>query len=76
LLADEPTGNLDSKSSLEIMQMIKDLHKAGNTIVLITHEHDIANEADRILQMSDGRIISDYRKKQTEDLSVGKGSKI
>jgi putative ABC transport system ATP-binding protein len=64
LLADEPTGNLDSKSSAEIMGMIKDLHKNGNTIVLITHDMRLAEQADRILQMSDGRIVQDTRRKE------------
>jgi putative ABC transport system ATP-binding protein len=76
LLADEPTGNLDSKSSVDIMRMIKELHKAGNTVVLITHEHDIAKEADRIIQMSDGKIVSDLRNDDMPDLdAIGKGSK-
>lgn len=76
LLADEPTGNLDSKSSIEIMRMIKELHDAGNTIILITHEHDIAKEADRIIQMSDGKIVSDTLSADMPDLdSIVKGSK-
>ena len=62
LLADEPTGNLDSKSSREIIDMIKQLHKAGNTIILITHDPEIAEQADRVLSISDGKIISDLRK--------------
>jgi len=74
LLADEPTGNLDSKSSNEIMNLIKDLHSAGNTIILITHEHDIAKEADRIINMSDGRIVSEIRNVKG-DIVVGKGKK-
>jgi putative ABC transport system ATP-binding protein len=64
LLADEPTGNLDSRSSAEIMSMIKQLHKKGNTVVLITHDMKIAEQADRILQMSDGRIIQDTGRKE------------
>ena len=62
LLADEPTGNLDSKSSREIMGIIKELHEAGNTIILITHDNGIAEQADRLLRLSDGKIISDVRK--------------
>lgn len=62
LLADEPTGNLDSKSSADIMKMIKELHEQGNTIVLITHDLKIAEQAERVLQLSDGKVISDVRK--------------
>ena len=62
LLADEPTGNLDSKSSREIIDMIRQLHRAGNTIILITHDPGIAEQADRVLNIRDGRIISDVRK--------------
>ena len=61
LLADEPTGNLDSKSSREIINMIKKLHSAGNTIILITHEPGVAEQADRVISISDGKIISDRR---------------
>lgn len=57
LLADEPTGNLDSKSSHEIMELISELHKQGLTIVLVTHEHDIASFAKEIVRMADGKII-------------------
>lgn len=59
ILADEPTGNLDSKSGREIMQMLKELHKKGNTIVLITHDIEIAMQADRIIRIQDGEIIED-----------------
>jgi putative ABC transport system ATP-binding protein len=62
LLADEPTGNLDSKSSKEIMRLIKDLHDAGNTIVLITHDDSLANLADRVLHMKDGKFVSHLSK--------------
>ena len=62
LLADEPTGNLDSKTSLEIMQLFKRLHERGNTIVLVTHEHDIAAHAARVLTLKDGRIATDERR--------------
>lgn len=57
LLADEPTGNLDSKSSHEIMELISELHSQGLTIVLVTHEHDIASYAKEIVRMADGKII-------------------
>ena len=59
LLADEPTGNLDSKTSEEIMQVFHELHREGNTIILITHEDDIAKHSQRIIQLLDGMIRSD-----------------
>jgi putative ABC transport system ATP-binding protein len=59
ILADEPTGNLDSKTSHEIMGLIEHIHKAGNTIVLVTHEEDIALHAHRIVRLLDGEIFSD-----------------
>ena len=59
LLADEPTGNLDSESSLEIMKLLRDLNQQGRTIVLITHEADIAGFAQRVVRLRDGVIVSD-----------------
>lgn len=59
ILADEPTGNLDSKSTAEIMQLLQELHGAGNTLILITHDNEIAAMAPRRVQLRDGRIISD-----------------
>ncbi len=56
ILADEPTGNLDSKTSQEIMDIFHDLHKQGNTIVLITHDNDVARQASRAIHILDGRI--------------------
>lgn len=61
LLADEPTGNLDSKTSIEIMKLVDNLHKAGNTIIIVTHEKDIAEHAHRVLTILDGQIASDVR---------------
>ena len=61
LLADEPTGNLDSESSLEIMKLLRDLNQQGRTIVLITHEPDIAAFAQRVVRLRDGVIVSDER---------------
>ena len=62
ILADEPTGNLDSKTSVEIMQLFSDIHKAGNTVILVTHEPDIAKNAERIVHLRDGLVESDELK--------------
>lgn len=59
IFADEPTGNLDSKTSLEIMDLLTSLHQQGQTIVMVTHEEDIAQYAERIIRMKDGKIIED-----------------
>jgi putative ABC transport system ATP-binding protein len=59
LLADEPTGNLDSKTSIEIMRLVDSLHQQGNTIILVTHERDIARHARRVLSLHDGQISND-----------------
>jgi putative ABC transport system ATP-binding protein len=59
ILADEPTGNLDSKTSVDIMRLFEDIHNAGNTIVLVTHEEDIARHAKRIVRLRDGVVESD-----------------
>ena len=61
LLADEPTGNLDSKTSIEIMKLFGDIHAQGNTVILVTHEEDIAAHAHRIIRLKDGLIESDYQ---------------
>jgi len=63
VLADEPTGNLDSKTSIEIMGLLENIHKIGNTIIVVTHEEDIALHAHRIIRMLDGRIASDEKNK-------------
>ena len=59
ILADEPTGNLDSKSTIEIMNILKDLHKSGRTVIIITHDDEIANQVDRVVRIIDGKIVSD-----------------
>ena len=61
ILADEPTGNLDSKTGVEIMQLLDDLHSAGNTIVVVTHEKEIAEHAHRIIQILDGQVAEDRK---------------
>jgi putative ABC transport system ATP-binding protein len=60
ILADEPTGNLDTKTSIEIMGLLEDIHARGNTIILVTHEEDIAMHAHRIVRMRDGIVEKDY----------------
>ncbi|PRX41551.1 ABC transporter ATP-binding protein [Salegentibacter salegens] len=62
ILADEPTGNLDSKTSLEIMNLFDEIHAAGNTVILVTHEEEVALHAHRIIRLRDGIVESDERK--------------
>lgn len=59
ILADEPTGNLDTKTSYEIMHLFQEIHDAGNTVILVTHEEDIASYAHRIIRMRDGVVESE-----------------
>jgi len=70
ILADEPTGNLDTKTSIEIMGLLEDIHAKGNTIILVTHEEDIALHAHRIVRMRDGLIEKDYL---NPDIHTSKG---
>ena len=65
LLADEPTGNLDSKTSREIMALIDQLHDEGQTIIIVTHEPDIARHCDRVIQLEDGKVKSDARQQRS-----------
>ena len=68
ILADEPTGNLDSNSTKEIMQILRELHKEGRTVIIITHDNEIAEQADRVIRISDGKIIEDTNKiKENEE---------
>lgn len=64
ILADEPTGNLDSTSTKEIMQILHELHEEGRTIILITHDPEIAAEAKRVVKIKDGQIISDMKNEE------------
>jgi putative ABC transport system ATP-binding protein len=66
ILADEPTGNLDTKNSYEIMNIFSKIHEDGNTVVLVTHEEDISNYAKRVIRLRDGLIESDKRKQTAE----------
>ncbi|MDP4579558.1 MAG: ABC transporter ATP-binding protein [Saprospiraceae bacterium] len=70
ILADEPTGNLDSKTSYEIMQLFEEIHKLGNTIILVTHEPDIAAHAHRIVKLKDGYIESDEINQSIQSFSM------
>ena len=65
ILADEPTGNLDSVTSHEIMDIFEDIHRRGNTVILVTHKEDIANHAHRVIRLLDGNIESDKRNKHS-----------
>jgi len=70
LLADEPTGNLDSKSGVEIMKILDSLHDDGNTIILVTHEEYIADHADRTIQLFDGKIKDDFKKARVREARI------
>jgi putative ABC transport system ATP-binding protein len=72
ILGDEPTGNLDTKTSIEIMQMLRDLNAAGKTIIMVTHENDIAAWARRVVRLRDGRVESDVRNDSRMMLEVGR----
>ncbi|MGQ0826861.1 MAG: ABC transporter ATP-binding protein [Bacteroidota bacterium] len=69
ILADEPTGNLDSKTSVEIMALLEEIHKQGNTIILVTHEEDIAQHAHRIVRLKDGIVERDYKNENITTVS-------
>jgi putative ABC transport system ATP-binding protein len=69
ILADEPTGNLDTKTSIEIMGLLEDIHAKGNTIILVTHEEDIAMHAHRIVRMRDGLVENDYLNENIQTVS-------
>lgn len=60
ILADEPTGNMDTKSTQEIMEILKELHRSGRTVIIITHDEEIASQAHRVIRILDGRIEEDY----------------
>jgi len=66
ILADEPTGNLDSKTSVDIMNLFEDIHKMGNTVIVVTHEEDIAQQSHRIIRLKDGEVSSDERTRNSK----------
>jgi putative ABC transport system ATP-binding protein len=70
ILADEPTGNLDSKTSVEIMGLLEEIHRQGNTIILVTHEEDIAQHAHRIVRLKDGIVERDQRNENITTVSA------
>lgn len=69
ILADEPTGNLDSKTSVEILGLLEEIHKMGNTVIIVTHEEDIAQHAHRIIRLMDGRIHVDERNNKIKTIA-------
>lgn len=69
ILADEPTGNLDSKTSIEILGLLEEIHKIGNTVIIVTHEEDIAQHAHRIIRLMDGRIHVDEVNKNIKTIA-------
>lgn len=76
ILADEPTGNLDSKTTIEIMNLIRDIHRAGNTIIVVTHEENIARHAHRIIRLIDGEVASDEMNLEAQRISREEKSSI
>ena len=66
ILADEPTGNLDTGSTREIMSILKELHEEGRTVILITHDTQIASQAKRVIKIMDGKVIEDYEQSPAE----------
>ncbi|MFR5356382.1 MAG: ABC transporter ATP-binding protein [Clostridia bacterium] len=65
ILADEPTGNLDSRSTQEIMEVLKELHRSGRTVILITHDDEIAAQVNRVIRIKDGKVEADFLNEQT-----------
>ncbi len=68
ILADEPTGNLDSKTSLDIMGLLDEIHNKGNTVIVVTHEEDIARHAARIIRLFDGEVVIRYSEREVQTI--------
>ncbi|MCI8559662.1 MAG: ABC transporter ATP-binding protein [Dorea sp.] len=75
ILADEPTGNLDSRATWEILDILKELHKEGRTVIIITHDPEIAKQAERVIRIKDGKIIEDYQNKVLKESGPGQKSR-
>ena len=75
IFADEPTGNLDSKSGAEVEQILKDLHKEGKTIIMVTHDEEAGKIAERLVHFKDGKILSDSKKKKSKKRTIKKKTK-
>jgi putative ABC transport system ATP-binding protein len=69
ILADEPTGNLDSKTSIEILGLLEEIHRMGNTVIIVTHEEDIAMHAHRIIRLMDGKISQDEKNRAIKTIA-------
>ncbi len=74
ILADEPTGNLDTRTSVEIMATFQELNRQGITLILVTHEHDIADYCKRVIEFRDGRIIRDQALERRRDAAADLGT--
>ncbi len=74
LLADEPTGNLDTKTTREIMQLFDELHAEGQTIIMVTHEADVAAHCERVIRLTDGRVAEDYRQEKRKATHAAPGN--
>ena len=68
ILADEPTGNLDSQSTWEILDILKKLHESGRTVIMITHDSEVADQTERVIRIHDGKIVKDNKREGIKDV--------